>query len=71
MNLLKYTECPILNDDLKYLKKYRKYGKIFQTKVNNNLNIMIKLIFLNPIFQENIKVIAIFSNGIVYFFYII
>jgi len=26
---------------------------------------MVKLIFLNPIFQENIKIIAIFSNGIV------
>jgi len=74
MDLLKYTECPILNDDLKYLEKYRKYGKMFQTKIVNNDpkgNIMVKLIFKNPIFLKNIKIMAIFFKWNCIFFYII
>jgi len=28
-----YTECPILTFTLKYLERYKKYEKKFQTKV--------------------------------------
>jgi len=28
-----YTECHILNNALRFLKNYGRYGKMFQTKV--------------------------------------